>query len=466
MTKRVIMLEFNELSPSLMDRFIGEGHLPGFEALRAQSTVCVTDAEEDPPALEPWIQWVTVHTGLRYAEHGVFDLGDGPKLAANRLWDVISEEGGTVWVCGSMNAAIQAADLKGLVLPDPWAVGLAPYPEDKLKPYFRLVQTYVQEYARETVPLGGSDYLNFAWFMLRNGLSLETVSQVAGQLLSERFGKPRANRAVLLDRLQWDLFRHHYRRLRPDLATFFLNSTAHYQHYYWRAQDPDGFALKPSDEEVRDYSNTILLGYQKMDALVRECFEIADEDTTIVLCTALSQQPMHKYDSTGGKQVFKPADVAGLVSFAGITAHYRYAPVMAEQFHLIFDSEADARTAEHALNALTLEDGSLLMSARSEGIQVFAGCIVNNEPMSSVRIASPRSNKRPRFGEAFIAVGGVKSGMHHRDGILWIRTPDRLHKIIDRKVSLTEIAPTVMALSGRNASTHFKSAPMPELALN
>jgi hypothetical protein len=30
----VIMLEFNELTPHLMDRFIAEGRLPGFKQLR------------------------------------------------------------------------------------------------------------------------------------------------------------------------------------------------------------------------------------------------------------------------------------------------------------------------------------------------------------------------------------------------------------------------------------------------
>ncbi len=78
--KPVLLLEFNELSPTLMDRFIGEGKLPNFERLRAESHVLVSDAEEEPPRLEPWIQWVTVHTGLSYAEHGVFRLGDPHKV--------------------------------------------------------------------------------------------------------------------------------------------------------------------------------------------------------------------------------------------------------------------------------------------------------------------------------------------------------------------------------------------------
>src|ERR1041385_882411 len=62
MSKRVIVLEFNELCPSLMEQFMKQGLLPGFSRLHSESYAYVTDAEEVAPNLEPWIQWVTVHT--------------------------------------------------------------------------------------------------------------------------------------------------------------------------------------------------------------------------------------------------------------------------------------------------------------------------------------------------------------------------------------------------------------------
>ena len=44
--QRVMLLEFNELSPQLMDRFMGEGHLPNFRRLRSESQIYVTEAAE------------------------------------------------------------------------------------------------------------------------------------------------------------------------------------------------------------------------------------------------------------------------------------------------------------------------------------------------------------------------------------------------------------------------------------
>ena len=67
MTQNVILLEFNELSPTLMNRFISQGHLPHFKRFSEESAIYLTEAAERAPYLDPWIQWVTVHTGLDFA---------------------------------------------------------------------------------------------------------------------------------------------------------------------------------------------------------------------------------------------------------------------------------------------------------------------------------------------------------------------------------------------------------------
>ena len=90
---RVVLIEFNELSPALLDRFIAEGELPNFAAFRAASDVFTTDAGESDAALVPWIQWPSVHTGLPYAEHGIYHLGDAERCAAPTIESVLSDAG-------------------------------------------------------------------------------------------------------------------------------------------------------------------------------------------------------------------------------------------------------------------------------------------------------------------------------------------------------------------------------------
>ena len=100
---KLIVLEFNELTPRLMSQFIDEGVLPNFARLRQESATYLTDAGENPPNLEPWIQWVTAHCGVPFVQHQVFNLGDASRATIppsrqgigrsneTERWDEISE---------------------------------------------------------------------------------------------------------------------------------------------------------------------------------------------------------------------------------------------------------------------------------------------------------------------------------------------------------------------------------------
>ena len=123
----VILLEFNELTPSLLDHFFAEGRLPNFRRFYDESLVYVTDAEAEGDLLNPWVQWVTVHSGMGAEEHGLEQLNEGHLLREPRVWDLASRAGMRVFVCGSMNVA-HDDDLRGLVLPDPWSTTVSPYP--------------------------------------------------------------------------------------------------------------------------------------------------------------------------------------------------------------------------------------------------------------------------------------------------------------------------------------------------
>jgi hypothetical protein len=462
MTSSVVVLEFNELCPDLMDRFIAEGALPNFARLRADSLVATTDAGEQPPALEPWVQWVTIHTGLPLSEHGVFTLDEGAKLDKPRIWDVVSQAGEPVWVCGSMNAGRPGPDLNGWFLPDPWSSQAEAHPRE-LQPFFRFVSAYVQEHESGRPPLSPADHARFVAFMARHGLSVTTLRAIARQLLRERTGPERWRRATLLDRLQWDLFRAGYKALKPRFATFFANSTAHFQHYHWREMEPERFGIRPSDEAAAAYRDAIRYGYQSMDALVGECLRLVAPDTAIVLATGLSQQPLVEYDAGGGKQVFK-TDMQKVADYLHMPRNFEVTPVMAEEFWIRFPTAEAAAEAEGRLNALRTESGAPVLRTRREGEALFAGCDVFSPPPREARVYSPDRNESALFYDLFSPLGGLKSGRHHPDGILWIRAGGVEPRRVARKVALTEVAPSLLALCGLPPSRVFPQPAMPELA--
>src|SRR5690606_29371805 len=100
----VIMMEFNELCPSLLERWIGEGRLPNFARLQRQSDVFVTNADvKDPAQLEPWIQWYSTHTGLAYDQHQVFHLTEGARAEHEDIYHSLLKTGRKVMCFAGMN---------------------------------------------------------------------------------------------------------------------------------------------------------------------------------------------------------------------------------------------------------------------------------------------------------------------------------------------------------------------------
>jgi hypothetical protein len=447
---RLILIEFNELCPALLQEFMGRGWLPHFRRFHDSATVFTTDAGEAPPNLEPWIQWPTVHCGLPFAEHRVFHLGDGRRLEHKCLAELLSDAGVPVGVFGSMN--LNYGRLNGYLMPDPWDKEGAPWP-DWLGPFYRTVAGQVQEASREA-GLSRAELLSLGWFLLRHGLTAGTAWAVARQLGSERRDAGlRWRRAMLLDRLQYDVFRSLNHRFGVRFATFFCNSTAHFQHYHWRNMEPGRFRAPPAADEHPSLQGAIPEGYRAMDRLLRR-FLKDYPDAVLVLCTALSQQPWT--DTT--KCTFRPRRFESFLEFAQVSVAAAVKPVMAEQFHVECPSTEAATVVATRFEELTVE-GQPLMHVERAGSSLFAGCRVNDPEALDRPVVRRSDGGRQRFGDLFYMIHSMRSGRHHPDGVLWVR--NGRHRVVGEKVPLTDIAPTVLAHFGVARPERMRGRPLP-----
>ena len=447
----MIVLEFNELCAELIAGFMARGLLPGFRALYERSTVFTTDAGEAPPNLEPWIQWPTVHSGMTFREHGIFDLGDGYRLREKSVAALLSDAAIPVGVFGSMN--VNYRELNGYFIPDPWhKLGRAS--PDSLQPFYRVISRQVQESSREDA-FSLADMVGFGWFMARNGLTASTATAIARQLGGERLDPGiRWRRASVLDELQYDLFRRLNARHQVRFATFFSNSTAHYQHYYWRNMQPEIFTLPPLEGDHASLAGAIQHGYRSMDRLIGRV--LADyPDATVVLCTALSQRAWT--DTT--KCTLRPRSFESLLSFAQIDSRsVAIKPVMAEQFHLEFDSAESCARAETALRDLRLDDRALLTVRRESENTLFGGCDVVDARLADRTITRVRDGATKPFGELFYMIHTMRSGYHDPRGLLWIGSGR--HEVVAEPVSIVNIAPTILKCFGVPKPAYMHGEPL------
>ncbi len=456
----VILIEFNELCPRLLDFWMAAGHLPNFKRFYEQSQVFVTEADETNPInLEPWIQWYSVHTGLPYQKHGVFHLTDGPRAGHPDIWSVLHDHGKRVWNCSSMNA--RGFSFSGSAfLPDPWCTTERAHPAE-LETFRRFVAHHVQEYSNPDPDFGLWDNAQFAGFMATHGLRLTTVSAIVQQLASELAEpeKKKWRRVTLLDKLQFDLFGHFFRRFRPDFSSFFVNSTAHLQHAYWRHMEPEAFVVRPPPEEMDKYQDAILFGYREMDWLLGEFMALAGKDTQLIFSTALSQQPYTKYESIGGQRFYRPRDVTGLFDTLDLSVK-EVLPVMTHQYLAHFDDDMKTAAAKEKLSHLTIDGKPVIGFDESEPRTLYFGNQVHNfvEPGSRVLIADDPGRSFD-FYEIFYRIDDIKSGRHHPHGCFWIRTGD--HYRHEEKVSILDIMPTILATYGL-PTNEFVGSPLLE----
>jgi hypothetical protein len=457
---KVLQVEFNELSPRLLDQFMAEGQLPNFRRFYEASNVFTTDARAEPPNLEPWIQWPTVHLGVSHLEHGLRHLGvtrseeDVAEGRAPRkaVAEVASDAGLRVGVFGSMN--IPYRRLSGFYLPDPWNTAAEVQPAS-LRPYVRTVGAMVRDSSRTDGSTPDAGVLAFGLFMLRHGLTPATVKVVAEQLLAERRDAGvRWRRASVLDWIQYDVFRNYAARERVQFGTFFSNSTAHYQHYFWRHMNPEDFETPPEPEDHPSYADAVRYGYRSMDRILGR---ILDDfpDAVLVLCTALSQQPW----TTATKQTYRPRDWDAVLRLAGWSSDtVEVQSIMAEEFVARFPTEAEAVRALEDFGRLTVE-GSPLMQFNREGNALVGGCAINRAGVLDTSIDGAADGNRPAMGEVFAPIHTVRSGRHSSQGALWFR--NGTHVVHEQPVDLEDVAPTVLELLGVDVPSSMTGSALP-----
>jgi hypothetical protein len=444
---KVIVAEFNELCPWLIDQWMDEGLLPNFKHMHGQSAVFRTFADvTDSANLEPWIQWYSLHTGLSFEQHGVFHLTEGAAATHDDLWRIAQATERKVMNFAGMNA--RPFDFAGSVyVADPWCEnGNASPPA--LNVYNRFVGANVREYSNPDARLTLGDYAKFLGFMASHGLRAATVGALARQLIEERVKDRRLSwkRATLLDRMQMDVFRHYMRKNDPDFATFFINSTAHLQHSYWRHFQPEAFTVTPDAESSTLYGGAVKTGYIAMDRLLGEFIELADKTgAMLVFATALSQQPYLAAEETGGKHFYRLRDVKTFFRDHALP-HRDIDPTMTHQYFVRFDSDADREITQKALAAFKLSDGRALFGFNDRANDgLYFSCDIYEETDGATAIIAP-GDQTLRLSDIAYKIDATKSGRHHPAGALWFRT--RTHARHETPVSILDIFPTLLDLLG------------------
>ncbi len=200
--------------------------------------------------LEPWVQWVSVHTGIPAVKHKIKNLGDIPNLRHKQIWEVLSDHKKTSIVWGAMNASLGEAKYCKIFVPDPWVFSEDPKPND-LQSFIALPRYLAKNYTSLSKLIIIKLFMSFLKETIAK-VGLISFLKGIGIIISGliKFGPKNLVFINFFDYLTANVFVNSVEKEKPDFAFIFLNSIAHVQHHYWHSPNVSNL-----DELIFTYKN-------------------------------------------------------------------------------------------------------------------------------------------------------------------------------------------------------------------
>lgn len=399
-TGQLLFLELNEVNFRYLDAYIARGELPAFRTFLERHGYSETTSERNYNELEPWIQWVTAHTGLPLAGHGVFRLGDIVTRDIPQIWEVLEARGLTVGAISPMNAKNRLKQ-PAFFVPDPWTSTSVTAPPMFQRLYAAIAQAVIDN-ARARLTVRSAIDLALGGLAVA---SFHNYGRYAAMVAKAR-SRPWF-RAMFLDLLLADLFSLCVKRSQPNFATLFLNAAAHIQHHYMFASAVyDGPLANPSWylPEGEDPLLDVYRLYDRILADVQRRFP----DARLMLATALHQEP-----HPAVTYYWRLKDHAEFLSKIGVPFR-RVEPRMSRDFLIDCTSNESAAVAEQRLMMARARDGTQLFEVDNRGSDLFVMLVYPNDIPDSMGFAI--GNERFENLRKDVAFVAIKNGQHNGIG--------------------------------------------------
>lgn len=465
--RKVLLLEINEITWTILNPLLREGKLPHFARLIAEGTRAAPEAIERPPHLDPWISWVTLHTGVERETHGAAVLGQD-EIHAKRTWDYVVDAGRTIGVFGSISS-YPPRPVPGFIVPGPFSPTSDTYPK-YLSPALALNRRYTQVHMKTEEEGGILEMLQQARALFDLGLKPSTCMKIAEQLAHEKI-EPHAHwkRVGLQPLINYDFFETIYKRYEPDFATWHTGHCAHYMHHYWRAWDDAQFKIKATADEKRHFGGALEYGYKLADDLLGRFMGMVDDNTVIGVASGLGMQPYVVDMYPAGKVGVRMKNVRRILDLLGAKGVGEVVPAMSPQWNIRI-ADAAERTRVKGL----FEKAHRTGAPRPEAFHVAeTGEILTVTPYG---LASVETETRYFFPdapgadpagyplEALFATDTPtpKEAMHHPESVLLLWGKDIRAGVEIPSTTCLDIAPTLLALMGIAVPTSMKGRVLSE----
>jgi hypothetical protein len=399
---RLFLLELNEINFDFVKRYAARGKLPNLARMIADHGIIETTSEQKYEELEPWIQWVTAHTGKSFAEHGVFRLGDIVHHEIDQIWEVLERHSISVGAISPMNAKNRTTDAAFFV-PDPWTS--TPVTGSKLLARISAsVSQAVNDNAQARVGLS-----SLAWLLL-GALRYARIRNYPHYLsLVWRVlrGKEWA-RAQILEQLLADITVVESCSKSPQFVSLFMNAGAHIQHHYmFNSSVYEGPQRNPA-WLVAPKHDPIFEIYDQYDHIVGD-LRTALPGYRFLISTGLHQDPYPEL-----KYYWRLKDHEAFLAMIGVPFE-AVEPRMSRDFLIECRSDAEAVEAQRLLESAHDMDGLGLFDVDNRGKSLFVMLTYPNDIAEELTFLIGNQSFPLKPHTSFVA---IKNGEHNGVGYL------------------------------------------------
>ena len=268
-----LIFELNEFNLGLMQS-MAKGRPNLKKVLKFYKTKAFIPDNYSSGFLEPWSQWVSIHSGNPSRIHAVMHLGMTESHKFENIWDKAPEKFNLIW--GSMNVK-RPKSHKLLFFPDPWNTSVTTNIKQA-----RILESFL----KEAVKNRGNTFSRKIIYLLKIlflGLlvlpkALSNLSFPVFKLLFREILSFNINSSTIYAIVEFISLREFLALAKKTnnpsknlTDIFFANFIAHFQHYYWNESD----------------NSKLVFAYDLLNEFFRE---ILNQYDTIVIINGLSQE--------------------------------------------------------------------------------------------------------------------------------------------------------------------------------
>ncbi len=385
--KDLLLIELNEIDFDFLKIAIVSKNRPHIKKLLSLSKINTkTEDKEEGHNLDPWVQWVSIHTGLPSSVHNVFNFSNRLNSKYDQTWEVLANKGYSCSIWGAMNSRMSSHSNILQYLPDPWNFDEKANSKS-LNNFLEFPRYFAGNYKSLKIKNIISPIFKLFYSILSENIFFDIIKKLPFFIKS--FIKSNTRVFIfylILDLITIKLIKKRIKNEKPSFLLIFLNSSAHFQHNQWDRED------------VFD------IYFDFVELILKDLFEIKNNYQSMIVANGFSQikiEPKYLCKIKDPDTFFKELGL----SFKSIEAN------MTTGGTILFNNENEKESAINLLQKYVINKNDVFYLKDTEKMRLYyrLDLVLNKEikiikELKSNNLLKPRVEESITFEEKDISI--------------------------------------------------------------